>query len=909
MKTTRSFASTLLFGALAAAHAHGPATTPHAATPPFAKRIYLANDDHTDYMWSTDADTYANIFVDQLDYNLQLAEETASNPPQFRNRFNTDGSFWLWNYERKKSAADFDHLMAKIKEGTISSPLNSLVLTYGSAPAEAILRSMYYAGRLERRYDLRFEIANATENQTLPLGLASLFAGSGAKYTWRGVCGCASHLPFKDVLNNRPNEVYWYTGHDGQRQLMKWYSLGKNNIGGYWEAGEKTSEEGLLALEKNEGFQRRHVDPVTKKPYDVIGLFGFGGDDLARKTGVTPPAPIPAVPRLQGVPSSPYSEHFHVIAERHTNDTRKVIVSNELDYFQDFSKHYGATLPSQSVTYGNEWDLYTASLAETLARAKRTTEKLRTSELISTLVSLKYPAFMGNHVGARDEAFTSLGLFWEHNWTADGPISRGHRAAWQEKMVTNVEYYVNATFAEGMVRLGGLIPRPENAKRVVVVNPLGWERTEFTDYRYTGPADIHVRDLSTGKDVPHQIVKNDGVRYLRFQATAVPSAGYKVFEILPGAGSAPTDVAAKVSGKGDSVIENAAVKLVVAPDGAVRSFIDKRRGNVELAATIDGLALNDFAANSDAGEPLRVENAGPVSVTLRARSDAGLPHTTTITLYRESDRVDIRNEITNNFSDVRHWTFSLNLAKPALRTEEVGGINLNKLASEGGDYANTHARYDYITVNHFADFTDGKNQRGITLSNPDLAFAKMGKSTVKVLDSTTPQLHMLAGGQIDGRALGIQDQNDATRFLQRFALRAHGGYDQVSAMKFALEHQNPLVSAEVLFDKKIPLTTPLPETQFSLVSTNNPNVLLWAVKPAEEGIDQGVVTRWWNLSNVPEQAQLNLAPGIVSAQRTTHIETNLESINVSSDGSVPTSFARQQLQTYRLKMPNPPVTR
>jgi len=896
--------SILLLGSSSLAYAHGPvdATASASDKPNSAKRIYLANDDHTDYMWSTDADTYAQIFVDQIDHNLKLAEETASNPPQFRNRFNTDGNYWLWTYERKKTAAEFDHLMAKIKEGTIGSPLNSLVLTYGSAPAEAILRSMYYAGRLERRYGLRFEIANATENQTLPLGLASLFAGSGAKYTWRGVCGCASHLPFKGVLNERPNEVYWYTGHDGQRQLMKWYSLGKHNIGGYWEAGQSTSEEGLLALEKNEGFQRRHVDPVTKKPYDVIGLFGFGGDDLARKTGVTPPPPIPAVPRLQGVPSSPYSEHFHVIAERHTNDTRKVIVSNELDYFQDFNKHYGATLPSQSVTYGNEWDLYTASLAESLARAKRTTEKLRTSELLSTLVSLKYPAFMNNHIGARDDAFTSLGLFWEHNWTADGPISRGHRAAWEDKMVTNAEYYVNATFAEGMVRLGGLIPRPAKANRVVVVNPLGWARTEFTDYRYSGPAVVHVRDLSTGKDVPHQIIKTDGIRYLRFQASSVPSAGYKVFEILPGAGSAPTDMAAKVTGKDNTVIENAAVKLVVAPDGAVKSFIDKRRGNVELAATIDGLALNDFAANSDAGEPLRVENAGPVSVTLRARSEAGLPHTTTITLYRDSDRVDIRNEITNNFSDIRHWTFSLNLTKPTLRTEEVGGVNLNKLASEGGDYANTHARYDYITVNHFADFSDGTNQRGLTLSNPDLAFAKMGKSTVKVLDSTTPQLHMLAGGQIDGRWLGIQDQNDATYFLQRFALRAHGGYDQVGAMKFALEHQNPLVSGEVLFDKEIPLKTPLPEIQFSLISVSNPNTLLWALKPAEEGIEHGVVARLWNLSNTPEQAKLTLTPGVASAQRTTHIETPLESLAVGPDGSVQASFARQQLQTYKLKL-------
>ena len=48
---------------------------------------------------------------------------------------------------------------------------------------------------------------------------------------------------------------------------------------------------------------------------------------------------------------------------------------------------------------------------------------------------------------------------------------------------------------------------------------------------------------------------------------------------------------------------------------------------------------------------------------------------------------------------------------PSLHTEEVGAINLNKLKSAGGDYADTHARYDHITVNHFADITDGSGRR------------------------------------------------------------------------------------------------------------------------------------------------------------------------------------------------------
>lgn len=856
-------------------------------------RVYLANDDHTDYLWTADADTYRRTFVEMLDFHLELADQTAGNPSPYRARFNTDGSFWLAAYEESKSPAEFARLIARVKDGTISAPLNTLVSCFGGQPVEAVLRGMYYAGRLERRFDLRFPLAIAMENQTLPLGLASLFAGSGARYSWRGVCACASKLP-NPLLGERPRENYWYAGPDGQRLLMKWYSLGQHDVGRYLEAGDPVAALNYLATDP--GVRRRHVDPVSGEPYRVFGLFGFGGDDLGRKTGVTPPPTIPALPGIPKLISSPYCDHFHDIARCESNAERQVIVSNELDYFEDFERTHGATLGTRSVTHGNEWDLYSASMSETSARAKRAVEKLRSAELLATLVSLEYPEFLRRHAPARDRAFTNLGLYWEHNWTADGPIPREERAAWQEQLMAGIDYYVDSIHAEGLLRLGGMIPKPAPAQRFFVLNPLGWARTDAADFPYRGATDIHVRDLASGVQVPHQLVSLRGARHLRILARDVPSAGYKVFEIVPGPGAARFEDAATVSGEGSEVLENSAVRLVIAGDGAIRSLVDKRRGDVELAADIDGLRLNDLAANSDSGDALIVENRGPVSVTLRARSSAGLEHATAITLYRDSERIDVRNEITTNFSEVRHWAFSFNLAAPAVHTEEVGAINLNRLAAQGGAYADTHARYDYITLNHFADFAAGKGSHGVTLSNADLAFARLGRSTLTTLDTETPQLHALAGGQVDGRSLGIRDQNGASYFLQRFALRPHGGYDPAAAMRFALEHQNPLVAAPVIGRE----SGVYDATRFSLLSVDDPNVLLWALKPAEEGIEHGIVARLWNLADAPANTSLTFARTLSAAHRTTHIETNIAAVALTEADSVPVSFSRQQLQTYRL---------
>ena len=79
-----------------------------------AKRFYLAPDDHTDYLWTMDEEGYRKAFLEMLDYYLDQIDATANNPLAFQARWNCDGSFWLWTYERNKSAAEFDRLMARV---------------------------------------------------------------------------------------------------------------------------------------------------------------------------------------------------------------------------------------------------------------------------------------------------------------------------------------------------------------------------------------------------------------------------------------------------------------------------------------------------------------------------------------------------------------------------------------------------------------------------------------------------------------------------------------------------------------------------------------------------------------------------------------------------------------------------
>jgi alpha-mannosidase len=817
------------------------------------KRIYIAPDDHTDLFWSADLETYERVFVEMLDYYLDLADRTQNEPVEFQSRWNCDGSFWAWVYEKKKPQADFERLIERIRDGHISVPLNALCICLGGAPAEAVLRGMYYPGKLERRYGLRFNLAYSLENQTLPFGLGALWSGSGAIFSWKGICGCATRIP---EAWDREHDIYWWVGADGSSLLMKWNSMliGNQSMGGYAEA--RYPEEVANYVDIDENFKARY-------PYQVIGAFGHGWDDVQTQT-----------------------DKFVATAKNLTSQYFKVIVSNEIDFAQDFEKTYGEDIPSVSASFGNEWDLDCATMAEVSAQYKRSTEKLRTAEGLATLVSLKDTEFMRGREEARDLAWMNMGLFWEHDWQGaswEGLTQK--RIEWTRKITHEIESYVNKLHEDALTSLGSMIQKNGANERFFVFNSLSWARTDYVDYGYSELGPVYVIDLETGQETPSQSVVQEGRRWLRILANNVPSVGYKVFEIRKGAGQL-FSYAASVSG---GQVENQYLKVTVDGRGAITSLEDKPRAR-QLAGEINGRNLNDLGPG--AGD-LQIENEGPVSVTLLATADAPLSHTSRITLFRDSDRIEIQNDIRQNFDATHMWAFSFAITNPNVFHEEVGAILHARLTNDGGHYSPRNARYDWLTVNHFVDLNQS-DQFGVTISNADCYFMKVGDSTVTELDTHTPQISILVGGRDMNDAGVLSEQGGDEHFLQRFALKPHDKYDPVSAMKFALEHQNPLIAKQVTGGDSYP------EDSFSLLSIDNPSVLLWALKPADDGMEAGVVARIWNLSNERGNFSLNLNQGgIRVALSLTHLETPV-GVAAIEDGKLTDSINQQQIKTYAL---------
>jgi alpha-mannosidase len=818
-------------------------------------RIYIANDEHTDYLWSADEAAYRAAWLGMLDYYLNQADQTDTAHSDFQGRFSVDGHYWLWTYEKNRSAAQFQRLIDRIRDGHITVPLHALVLVYGGMPAEAVIRSMYYAGRIERRFGLRFELASAMENQTMPFGLVSLWAGAGAKYSWQGVCGCGTKV---EGLDNRGREIYRAVGPDGRSVLMKWHSFTNYyGSGGYAEANDPASAVSFAT--SNNTFLSRY-------PYDaVVGMFGFGGDNLDTKT-----------------------TQFITTARNLSTPSRRVIVSNEVDFFRDFEQSAPAgSLPTFSGGFGNEWDLYPATMAEVTASVRRNVEALRSAEALATLVTRVDPGFMNTRVAAADSAFNAMGLYFEHDWTANGSASAG-RPGFQRRLDAIINSYVSTLRRDASARLAEYVKSAAGRQRFYVFNPLGWTRTDVADLAVNPSGDFRVVDLTTGVEVRSQRVQTSTGTFIRILASSVPPVGYKVFEIQTGPSTFP-DSAARVSNN-NTTLENDKYRLTVNGRGALASVIDKRDGNRELVRSVGGLLMNDQGTGN--GTPV-AENVGPVSSTLLINAGGSPSHTVRVTLYHTVDRIDMDDEITSNFgNNVITYSFGFNLDGFTVRHEEVGGVATARLISQGGSYSDNAGRYDYLTMNHFVDITAG--DRGVTLSNWDSPFFRLGSSSGASLDVSTPRVRALVGGRIDA-GLGLANQNGDTYFRNRYALQRHGPYVQASAMRMAMEHQNPFVTSFLGSG-----SGPFPGTSYSLVSVSDSSVLLWGIKPAEESPGGDIILRLWNLDEAPRTATLTLGAGnLLSARRTTHIETDLDAVTTAGPAFTDL-LPSQWLQTYRI---------
>lgn len=194
-------------------------------------------------------------------------------------------------------------------------------------------------------------------------------------------------------------------------------------------------------------------------------------------------------------------------------------------------------------------------------------------------------------------AFThGQGGFWKYGDAFATDLARGAydfiEESWYEKAsrVHRSRQAIVPSLLKDLSRLAAGVK--EDGKKVVVYNPLPWERSGHVSlYMNVYQKDFQVyalKDVQTGKIVP---AYNDS-NYLSFMADDVPSLGYKTYTVVTSPVSLPENTLRM--NVEENVIENGYFRLKVSSaNGSLLSVWDKKR-NVEMADTGSGYGFGEY---------------------------------------------------------------------------------------------------------------------------------------------------------------------------------------------------------------------------------------------------------------------------------------------------------------------------
>ena len=485
-------------------------TTTVSVMPKRKWRVYIFHTSHCDPGWHDLPSKIMELHARYLDQLVELCDKTAGEPPERQFVYAYEHSWPFDYYERTRSKAKFEKLMAVCRRGQIE--VNALYAGVHTdlCGHEELARLTAYAAGLRRRYGIRVDGAlldDVSEGYTM--GLPQVLARSGV----RGICfGPGVKAVVRGLQPDLPRLFYWTTP-DGSRVLAGWTP-------GYWtySGGSPAGYNGLATIKEFEAWAGAY-------PYDAIFRHGGYGDN--------------------GPPSEEMRQK--VLSQRQQGAYPDVRMARVGDFAAYILEHFSKELPTFQGDNPNSWADGTISLARETGMHRRNQSGVIEAEKLAALDAASggqaaYPAQQIRDV------YRDLHLYSEHTWGLDvggEPSMDVHSpkyAQWQKNWDAKRAYPAHAQRLVAQVRdaaLKGLNARIESAAPGLAVwNSSSWPRSDVVrlgwDDRFGDRfAMVNAR---SGKEVPWQKSADEGGKpQLVFLAENIPPIGYAVYRIESGA--------------------------------------------------------------------------------------------------------------------------------------------------------------------------------------------------------------------------------------------------------------------------------------------------------------------------------------------------------------------------------------
>jgi len=570
-----------------------------------------------------------------------------------------------------------------------------------------------------------------------------------------------------------------------------------------------------------------------------------------------------------------------------------VISANADQMFLDITPAESAGLPR----YTGEMELTNHSAGSLTSQAYQK-RWLRKEELLAD--AAEKASIAAEWLGARPYPLERLNDAWTlvmgghfHDIAAGTATPKSYEFAWNDDVIAMNQFagvLNNATQA-----VAAALNTETAGLPVVVFNPLNIAREDLVEASLTFPGGIpdaiHVAGPD-GRQVPAQS-SHGKVLFL----AEVPSVGYAVYDVQPGAASADTTSTLQVS---DNALENRYYRVKLNADGDVESIFDKSIGR-ELLAAPARLAISydnpqqwpawnmdweqeQAAPKAYVGGParMRVVESGPVRVAIEiSRASAGSTFVQTISLSagEAGKRVEVANVIDWNTRES-----NLKATFPLAASNQMATYNWDIGTIER---PSAQPKKFEVPSHQWIDLTDMRGEFGATvLTDCKNGSDKPNDHTIRLTLIRTPGTR---GGYPD------QGTQDLGHHELVYGIAGHAaGWRHAGTDWQAQRLNDPLIAFAASKHAGVL------GREFSLLNVSNSRIRLLALKKAEQGDE--VIARLVELDGQPQSnVRVSFAAPIAAAREVNGQEQPVGPATVAG-GALVTSFTAYQPRTFAVRL-------
>jgi hypothetical protein len=701
--------------------------------------IHLIHHSHFDIGYT---DTQGRVLTEQLsflDSCLDLARATEDWPDDARFRWCVE-SLWVFNrWVGSRPARSVEEFIERVREGNFeltALPFNMHSEACSTDELHELLRG---ANDLHGRWGISPVVAMQTDVPGAVVGLPDVLGEHGVRYLSVAHNWAGRSVPQLVGGQNLPRLFKWRG--DGGHDLLVWMTDTPHGLA-YMEGPLIGFDVSFEAVDDQ---LPAYLTSLAANPYPYEG--GLAGWAADRATIDRRPYPWDLLQlRVQGRFGDNAPPRL-AIAEcvRRWNDKwawPHLRLSRNVDFFEAAEKRLGSEIETFHGDWNDWWaeGLGSAALPVSINR--------RAQSMIADAQTVAAMAGQGTLEPSRvTDTYESLALFDEHTWGAANPWTDGDSGVdsgeqqWHWKYAHAVQAHDGASDllerAANQLgeRLGAL---PSALASFWVVNTAGFDRSDVVQCflpESLVPADgpVAVMDSRSGLALPCRISpqvnenhRNAG-RSIEFRMDAVPAVGGVRVDVMAGSegDGEPRQSAAQ------DVLENRYLRVTIdLSRSCIVSIVEKVTGrelvNCDAAVGFNGYIYDQYASvggfnhqankleSSDRLELLAKRSVARPAVVMSRTSDAIAEQLvfetpadgarwvrTTLTLHRDSPRLDIENRLSKPptmAKESAYFAFPFAFRNPVVRVEVTGGVVGSGISSVPGGAQHMRAMRRWVSL-------------------------------------------------------------------------------------------------------------------------------------------------------------------------------------------------------------------